>query len=282
MSRKVTDEVKDEKKPKSIRMRDTTDTYLEDTIVSYINEADPKNEQRELALIRILEIANSEKARGTHPELEPVLAAVDQTIATLVKQINAVVAGQDNTIAELKSQLSDAVALKNKLRDEADAQVTEAKSKLKEAECMAATNADVVEQAIKEAEEAKEYVDTVVKLAAEKDVTITNLKEKLASAEEKMIEYTKMIEVEKGNQERLQELERALLENEKNHELKMHELQSEMKQKLSEAESKVQIEVFQSISDTEREVRNMYEEKLRDADKEVIRLQIQLEQLNSK
>ena len=55
-----------------------------------------------------------------------------------------------------------------------------------------------------------------------------------------------------------------------------------MKQKLSEAESKVQIEVFQSISDTEREVRNMYEEKLRDADKEVIRLQIQLEQLNSK
>ena len=58
-----------------------------------------------------------------------------------MKQINAVVAGQDNTIAELKSQLSDAVAVKNKLRDEADEQVTEAKSKLKEAECMAAANA---------------------------------------------------------------------------------------------------------------------------------------------
>ena len=259
-------------------MRDTTDTYLEDTIVSYINEADPKNEQRELALIRILEIANSEKARGTHPELEPVLAAVDQTIATLVKQINAVVAGQDNTIAELKSQLSDAVALKNKLRDEADEQVTEAKSKLKEAECMAAANADVIEQATKEVEE----VDTVVKLAAEKDVTIANLKEKLASAEEKMIEYAKMVEMENNNQGRIQELERALLESEKNHELEMHELQSEMKQKLSEAESKVQMEVFQAISDTEREVRNMYEEKLRDADKEVIRLQVQLEQLNSK
>ena len=276
------DEVKDEKKPRSIRMRDTTDTYLEDTIVSYINEADPKNEQRELALIRILEIANSEKARGTHPELEPVLAAVDQTIATLVKQINAVVAGQDNTIAELKTQLSDAVALKNKLRDEADEQITEAKSKLKEAECMAAANADMIEQATKEVEEAKAYADTVVKLAAEKDVTIANLKEKLASAEEKMIEYTKMVEMENNNQGRIQELERALLESEKNHELEMHELQSEMKQKLSEAESKVQMEVFQAISDTEREVRNMYEEKLRDADKEVIRLQVQLEQLNSK
>ena len=282
MSRKVTDEVKDEKKPKSIRMRDTTDTYLEDTIVSYINEADPKNEQRELALIRILEIANSEKARGTHPELEPVLAAVDQTIATLVKQINAVVAGQDNTIAELKSQLSDAVALKNKLRDEADEQVTEAKSKLKQAECMAAANADVIEQATKEVEEAKAYADTVVKLAAEKDVTIANLKEKLVSAEEKMIEYAKMVEMENNNQGRIQELERALLESEKNHELEMHELRSEMKQKLSEAESKVQIEVFQAISDTEREVRNLYEDKLRDADKEVIRLQVQLEQLNSK
>ena len=282
MSRKLTDEVKDEKKPKSIRMRDTTDAYFEETIGSYIHETDSKNEQRELALIRILEIANSEKARGTHPELEPVLAAVDQTIATLVKQINAVVAGQDNTIAELKSQLSDAVALKNKLRDEADEQVTEAKSKLKEVECMAAANADVIEQATKEVEEAKAYADTVVKLAAEKDVTIANLKEKLASAEEKMIEYTKMVETEKDYQGCIQELEHTLLENEKNHELKMHELQSEMKQKLSEAESKVQMEVFQSISDTEREVRNMYEEKLRDADKEVIRLQIQLEQLNSK
>lgn len=112
--------------------------------------------------------------------------------------------------------------------------------------------------------------------------TFANLKEKLASAEEKMIEYTKMVETEKDYQGRIQELEHTLLENEKNHELKMHELQSEMKQKLSEAESKVQIEVFQSISDTEREVRNLYEDKLRDADKEVIRLQIQLEQLNSK
>ena len=282
MSRKVTDEVKDEKKPKSIRMRDTTDAYFEETIGSYIHETDSKNEQRELALIRILDIANSEKSRGTHPELEPILTAVDQTITTLVKQINAVVAGQDNTIAELRSQLSEAVALKNKIRDEADEQVTEAKSKLKEVECMAATNADVVEQATKEAEEAKAYADTVVKLAAEKDVTIANLKEKLASTEEKMIEYTKMIEVEKDNQGRIQELERALLESEKNYELKMHELQSEMKQKLSEAESKVQMEVLQAISDTEREVRNMYEEKLRDSDKEVIRLQVQLEQLNSK
>ena len=86
-------------------MRDTTDTYLEDTIVSYINEADPKNEQRELALIRILEIANSEKARGTHPELEPVLAAVDQTIATLVKQINAVVAGQDKYDCRIENSI---------------------------------------------------------------------------------------------------------------------------------------------------------------------------------
>ena len=34
---------------------------------------------------------------------------------------------------------------------------------------MAATNADVVEQATKEVEEAKAYTDTVVKLAAEKD-----------------------------------------------------------------------------------------------------------------
>lgn len=255
---------------------------LKMTIGLYIHETDSKNEQRELALIRILDIANAEKTRGTHPELEPVLTAVDQTLVTLVKQINAVVAGQDNTITELRSQLSDAVALKNKLRDEADEQVTEAKSKLKEAECMAAANADVVKQATKEVEEAKAYADTVVKLAAEKDVTIANLKEKLASAEEKMIEYAKMVETENNNQGRIQELERALLESEKNHELEMHELQSEMKQKLSEAESKVQIEVFQAISDTEREVRNLYEDKLRDADKEVIRLQIQLEQLNSK
>ena len=38
-----------------------------------------------------------------------------------------------------------------------------------------------------------------------------------------------MVETEKDYQGRIQELEHTLLENEKNHELKMHELQSEMK-----------------------------------------------------
>ena len=44
--------------------------------------------KQEDALMRIMELANSEFIRGTHPELEKNLRAVDATISTLIKQIN--------------------------------------------------------------------------------------------------------------------------------------------------------------------------------------------------
>ena len=52
--------------------------------------------KQEDALMRIMELANSEFIRGTHPELEKKLRAVDATISTLIKQINGIVAGQES------------------------------------------------------------------------------------------------------------------------------------------------------------------------------------------
>ena len=66
-------------------------------------------EKKEDTLLRILNLAEAEYIKGTHPELEESLKSVDATITTLIKQINGIVAGQDNRLAELKKKLDSAL-----------------------------------------------------------------------------------------------------------------------------------------------------------------------------
>ena len=47
----------------------------------YYQEGDKKED----TLIRILDLAESESIKGTHPELEGALKSVDATIGTLIK-----------------------------------------------------------------------------------------------------------------------------------------------------------------------------------------------------
>ena len=49
----------------------------------YAQEGDKKED----ILNRILDLAENEAVRGTHPELEESLRAVDATVTTLIKQI---------------------------------------------------------------------------------------------------------------------------------------------------------------------------------------------------
>lgn len=100
-----------------------------------------KGEKQEAALVRIFDIAEKEMTRGTHPELEPHLKAVDGTIKTLIKQINGIVSGQDAQIEDIRSRLNSAIEDRN-IADEtakkatADARLTaaEAKESVKKAE----------------------------------------------------------------------------------------------------------------------------------------------------
>lgn len=69
-------------------------------------------EKKEDTFLRILDLAERESIRGTHPELESSLRSIDGTIATLIKQINGIVSGQDLKVAELTDQLNAAVSEK--------------------------------------------------------------------------------------------------------------------------------------------------------------------------
>ena len=89
--------------------------------------------KQEDALLRIMDLADSEHVRGTHPEMEESLRSVDATVTTLIKQINGIVAGQDATILQLRKRIDEAVSEKNAAVAEAEAKVAEANKAIEEA-----------------------------------------------------------------------------------------------------------------------------------------------------
>ena len=72
-------------------------------------------DKKEDTLLRILDLAEAESVKGTHPALEPNLKAIEKTLGSLLKQINGIVAGQDIQLAEAKAirERNDARAIAN-------------------------------------------------------------------------------------------------------------------------------------------------------------------------
>ena len=103
---------KSAKKPVSMRLTATASERLMHIIDLYKNLEDPKGEQQENAILRILDIAESDNIRGTHPELEGPLLAVEATISTLIKQLNGIAVGQDAKISRLQEALNAAITEK--------------------------------------------------------------------------------------------------------------------------------------------------------------------------
>ena len=66
-------------------------------------------DKKEDTLLRILDLAEAESVKGTHPALEPNLKAIEKTLGSLLKQINGIVAGQDTQLAEAKEKLDSAI-----------------------------------------------------------------------------------------------------------------------------------------------------------------------------
>ena len=276
------EKIKEIKSTKSIRLTAAMQEYLDEMIDMYKNESDSKNDQQELALKRILNIADAEHVKGVHPELAPALKEIEKTMEILAKQINGIVGGQDAIVTDLRNQLDVAIQSKNKMRDEVARQTDEAKAKLLEADRMKETSTEKVNKLMKEAGNAREQAATAKKLVEEKDQTIHFLKEKVSMLETKVAEYTKLAENEQNCREQIKQLEQALVENDKNHEIELLKIKAEMTQKLSESEKDAKLAVAQALGDKERELRSLYEDKIRVVDKENIRLQLLVEQLESR
>ena len=70
---------------------------------AYYRDGDKKED----TLLRIMDVAEKESIRGTHPELDKNLQGVDKTISTLIKQINGIIAAQDLRLNEYKANLEN-------------------------------------------------------------------------------------------------------------------------------------------------------------------------------
>ena len=160
------EEYRESKATKSLRLSADTQERLQKLIDQYRNEADQRRDQQENALIRILDIVESESTRGTHPALEPSLISIDSTISTLIKQVNGIVSGQDSEIEELKKRLDGAILERQAMADSV-------KSSLQEIEVKKAAAEEEIRKAQEELDAGKTEAATQIKAAqAERDQAI--------------------------------------------------------------------------------------------------------------
>lgn len=123
-----------------------------------------EGEKKEDTLLRILNIAEAESVKGTHPELEDSLKTIETTIATLIKQINGVVAGQDTQLTDLKKRLNEAIEEKRTALETSKVQIEAAQAK-----------SEAADATIKQAQADSELVKTQAQAeidAAKKDASI--------------------------------------------------------------------------------------------------------------
>ena len=109
----------------------------------------PEDRGKEAALLRIMEFAESEIAKGTHPALAPALASVEGTISTLIKQINGIVSGMDSRFDELEVSYNTAL----RERDQANQQFMQMKKDLAETKKKAEEEVKIANASMKMAQE---------------------------------------------------------------------------------------------------------------------------------
>ena len=109
----------------------------------------PEDRGKEAALLRIMEFAESEIVKGTHPALEPALISVEGPISTLIKQINGIVSGMDSRFDELEMSYNTAL----RERDQANQQFMQMKKDLAETKKKAEEEVKIANASMKMAQE---------------------------------------------------------------------------------------------------------------------------------
>ena len=137
------------------RVSPATKERLINVIERYTLETDKKTDKIENAIVRILDIVESDNVREMHPALDGSLRSVEGTIATLIKQINGIVVGLDETTTQLKNDRDQAIVDKQSALEDARIKILEAAEKKNEAE-----------QMIQQAEKEK----AVVRIEAEREI----------------------------------------------------------------------------------------------------------------
>lgn len=253
------EEQRENKETKSLRLSADTRERLQKLLDKYRNDADPRRDQQENALIRILDIAESESMRGNHPALEPSLIAVESTISTLIKQINGIVSGQDSEMEELRKKLDNAILEKQAMADSVKVSLEEIETQKALFEKTKADTGLQIQAALSERDQAIRERDDARIIATEKSSSNDLLLKQISSMEKDLADFKELQNNYKAMEEKIQKMEQEAI------------------RKAGEAE----VEREKAIIAKERELRKEYQEQLREADRAIMRLQIQIEQLQT-
>ena len=236
-------------------------------------------DKKEDTLIRILEIAESESVRGTHPELEHNLRAIDTTITTLIKQINGIVAGQDYQIAQLHEQLEAAFAEKQNAIESASRQIDEARSKSEEAE-MAMQQASIdIDAAYAKAKSDIEEIEAeknaaIEKFCTERDQAICERDDaRTIAAEKAALNSLLSHQVSELNEELVD------FKNLQNSYKSLETNYASLQKQLETAQMQEELNIERAVIAKERELRDEFQQHIREADKENARLSYEISQL---
>lgn len=236
-------------------------------------------DKKEDTLIRILEIAESESVRGTHPELEHNLRAIDTTITTLIKQINGIVAGQDYQIAQLHEQLEAAFAEKQNAIESASRQIDEARSKSEEAE-MAMQQASIdIDAAYAKAKSDIEEIEAeknaaIEKFCTERDQAIRERDDaRTIAAEKTALNSLLSHQVSELNEELVD------FKNLQNSYKSLETNYASLQKQLETVQMQEELNIERAVIAKERELRDEFQQHIREADKENARLSYEISQL---
>ena len=255
---------KSAKKPVSMRLTATASERLMHIIDLYKNLEDPKGEQQENAILRILDIAESDNIRGTHPELEGPLLAVEATISTLIKQLNGIAVGQDAKISRLQEALNAAITEKEQAIEKAKIDMDKAQQNTDLANRLQKEAMDTMNKAEEDAAaqiEAikKETTAQIEKVMSEKEHAYRERDDARTIANEKTASNDLLLKKMTGMEADLEKY-KDLQEQYKELQEKCSALQSQ----LNESQLRAEIDKERAVMDKEREM----QDRLREADKE--------------
>ena len=265
---------KSAKKPVSMRLTATASERLMHIIDLYKNLEDPKGEQQENAILRILDIAESDNIRGTHPELEGPLLAVEATISTLIKQLNGIAVGQDAKISRLQEALNAAITEKEQAIAKAQIDMDRAQQNTDLANRLQKEAMDTMNKAEEDAAaqiEAIKKETTAQKVMSEKEHACRERDDARTIANEKTASNDLLLKKMTGMEADLEKY-KDLQEQYKELQDKFSALQSQ----LNESKLRAEIDKERAVMDKEREM----QERIREADRENAKLQAKIEQLS--
>lgn len=253
---------KQARKTFGIRMSQQTQDKFRKILDKFKSDNDPKSQEQEQALLRILDYADNESVRIAHPDMVPALSAIDKTISTLIHQLNGIVSVQDLTIDNLEKEIEQAKLEKNEAiaKSAKDAESARETEKIADEHLRQAFAArDEAEQKAQEmVDAAKKEFNYKMQLALnERDRAIQERDDARALAEEKTV----------SSQQLAEQLKSVLIWREKYEQLEQEHkslsaLYNELLSQSKEDTMRQEYEIEKAVLKKEQELRIEYEKKL--------------------